>query len=176
MLALTDTPNGKGQPLVALDADQWASILVADIAARYRHKLVTVPGNECVWWVGAISGHSGHGRFWVGPNRVVIAHRFAYALIAGPEAASTVPILGHGCDNPLCQRVGPGHITASTARLNRREWATRRNLTGSPLGDPRGARQRATTLRDLAKTHPSALAAELDRLRDRTGEQILLWE
>jgi len=56
----------------------------------------------------------------------VIAHRFGYALIYGPAALNTVPVLGHGCDNPLCQRIGPGHVKASSH-------------AGNPLGDPRAA-------------------------------------
>lgn len=39
---------------------------------RWAAKVVHVPGSECDWWVGAISGR-GHGRFWVGPDHVVIA-------------------------------------------------------------------------------------------------------
>jgi len=50
-----------------------------------------VPGSECLWWRGAVSGR-GHGRFYVGTvvavdpgesgrDLCVIAHRFGYALI-----------------------------------------------------------------------------------------------
>jgi len=41
------------------------------VLARYRLKVATVPGSDCVWWTGAIAGRStregtyggGHGRF-----------------------------------------------------------------------------------------------------------------
>ena len=46
-----------------------------DVVARYAAKVVTVPRSECLWWTGAVSGR-GHGRFWIAPGRVVIAHRF----------------------------------------------------------------------------------------------------
>ena len=139
---------------------------------RFRSKVVQVPGSHCLWWTGAVSGR-GHGRFWFG--RVVIAHRFAFALASSVEALDQVRVLGHRCDNPLCQRVGPGHVVASSAAQNRREWVIRRLLAGSPLADPRGPRRRARELRDLARQDPSAVAADLSRLRERIGEQLPLW-
>ena len=48
------------------------------------------------------------------PGRVVVAHRFAFAVMHGVQAAAEVHVLGHRCDNPLCQRVGPGHVVASS--------------------------------------------------------------
>ena len=41
---------------------------------RFRSKVVQVPGSQCLWWRGAVSGR-GHGRFWFGRGRVVIARR-----------------------------------------------------------------------------------------------------
>ncbi len=31
------------------------------VVARYRTKMVQVPGSDCLWWRGAVSGR-GHGR------------------------------------------------------------------------------------------------------------------
>jgi hypothetical protein len=44
-------------------------------------------------------------------------------------------VLGHRCDNPLCQRVGEGHVVASSHAENRREWAIRLSMAmgKSPL-------------------------------------------
>lgn len=56
-----------------------------DVLARYAAKVVTVPGSDCGWWTGAVSGR-GHGRFWFPPRRVIIAHRFAFAMVHGVEA------------------------------------------------------------------------------------------
>lgn len=144
------------------------------VVARYVEKLVQVPGSECLWWTGAVSGR-GHGRFWVADGHVVIAHRFAWAVMHGAPALGRTSVLGHRCDNPLCQLVGPGHVVASSALENRREWAARRRLTGSPLGDPRGARRRARILRDLARHDPADVAADLHRIRALLGEQMPLW-
>ena len=105
----------------------------------------------------------------------MVAHRFAFALAYGVEEAARVPVLGHRCDNPLGPRVGPGHVVASSYADNRREWAIRREHAGSPLGDPRGARQRARELRDLARQDPALVAADLARLRRLYGQQLTLW-
>ncbi len=146
----------------------------AAVVARWRSKIVTVPGSGCRWWTGAISGR-GHGRFWFAPGRVVIAHRFAFAMAHGVPELAGVAVLGHRCDNPLCQRVGPGHVVASSHVENRREWAIRKALTGSPLGDPRGSRRRARELRDLARADPALVAADLTRLTALYGELLPLW-
>ena len=68
------------------------------VVARYRAKVLEVPGSDCWWWQGAVSGR-GHGRFYVGAvaagvdgvdghpaaggvrDLCVIAHRFSYALV-----------------------------------------------------------------------------------------------
>ena len=64
---------------------------------------------------------------------------------------------------------------ASSYVENRREWVIRRERAGSPLGDPRGSRQRARELRDLASRDPALVAAELARLSARLGQQLTLW-
>lgn len=144
------------------------------VVARFASKVVQVPGDECLWWTGAISGR-GHGRFWCSQGHVVIAHRFAWGLVHGADALVDVPVLGHRCDNPLCQRIEDGHVVASSAVANRREWAARRHLIGTPLADPRGARGRARTLRDLARADPADVAADLARARRLLGQQLPLW-
>lgn len=153
------------------------------VLARYRAKITTVPGSECLWWTGAVSGRStrdrtdggGHGRFWFAQGRVIIAHRFAFAVMHGVEALDDARLLGHRCDNPLCQRIAPEHVVVSSAAQNRREWSIRRNLPDSPLADPRGPRRRARELRDMARLDPELVAADLNRLRQLLGEQLTLW-
>ena len=101
------------------------------VVARYRGKVLEVPGSDCWWWHAAVSGR-GHGRFYVGTvptetdvasrprgdgddggevvgaggvrDLCVIAHRFGYALVYGVSALNAMPVLGHGCDNPLVRR------------------------------------------------------------------------
>ena len=154
------------------------------VVARYRGKVLEVPGSECWWWHGAVSGR-GHGRFYVGTvpatagdgvrDLCVIAHRFGYALVYGVSALNDVPVLGHGCDNPLCQRIGTGHVHPSSHAGNRRAFVARRSLAGNPLGDPRGARGRAQALRDMTRTDPAAVAADQARLL-RLGLQLPLFD
>ena len=140
-------------PVRRLDEDGLAAVAVAlgdaTVLARYRAKIVTVTGSECRWWAHAVSGR-GHGRFWLARGRVVIAHRFGFAVMHGVEALADAPLLGHRCDNPLLQRIAPGHVEVSSALRNRREWSIRRNQPDSPLADPRGPRRRASELRAMA--------------------------
>lgn len=156
----------------------------AQVVTRYRDKIAAVPGSDCLYWCHAISGR-GHGRFYVGTlpagqgaeqrDLCMIAHRFGYALVYGADALQQVPVLGHGCDNPLCQRIGPGHVQPSSHAQNRRAYLARRFVAGSPLGDARGARGRSRQLRDLSRAEPAAVAAEQVRLL-RLGLQLALFE
>jgi hypothetical protein len=160
-----------------------AALAEPQVLARFGAKVTTVPGSECLWWTGAVAGRSvrertdggGHGRFWYAPDRVVIAHRFAFAVVHGVGALARARLLGHRCDNVLCQRIAPGHVVVSRAAQNRREWSIRRILPGSPLADPRGPRRRARALRDLARVDPDLVAADLARLRQLLGDQLRLW-
>ncbi len=85
---------------------------------------------------GVSADHKGQGE----RDLCVIAHRFGYALVFGAAALNEVPVLGHRCENALCQRIGPGHMQASSHALNRCAYRARRFVAGSPLGDARGAR------------------------------------
>lgn len=125
---------------------------VADpaVVARYRGFVWSVPlRSGCLIWTGAVSGR-GHGRFWIGGGRVIVAHRFGYALIHGVDALRQTPMIRHTCDEPLCQT--PAHWAAGTAAANAADWAGRRHTPGSPLRDKRGAAGRARSLRDAALT------------------------
>lgn len=155
--------------------DRWLTALADHgVRERYADKLVSVPGSECLWWTGAISGR-GHGRFWAGPDFVVIAHRFAFAMRHGLDALAEARLLGHRCDNPLCQRIDDGHVVASSALQNRREWVARRDSRDSPLSDPRGARSRAEALRALARKEPWRVREEIERVRAALPDQLALW-
>lgn len=155
---------------------RWALTDEATVE-RYTSKVLTIPGWECSWWSGAVSGR-GHGRFFLaavdGRDVVVIAHRFGFGLVHGADALMATRTLGHGCDNPLCQRQGPTHVRPSSALRNRREWAARRLLAGNPLGDRRGARGRSRALRDALRggreVFEAAQAAGMD-----PAQQLSLW-
>ncbi|MDQ3502713.1 MAG: hypothetical protein M3486_03700 [Actinomycetota bacterium] len=139
---------------------------VADpaIVARYSMKTTGVPGSPCLWWTGAVSAR-GHGRFWLGEvggrDVVVIAHRFGWALEHGVAALGEALVLGHRCDNPLCQQLGVGHVQLSSHTANRQEWPARRHALGNPLRDGRGSRGRSRAIRDILRREgtPRALAA-----------------
>ena len=159
---------GERVPVRRLDDAGLAAVAAAitdpAVLARYRTKVATVPGSECLWWTGAVAGRSdrertdggGHGRFWYAPGRVIIAHRFAFAVMNGVDALAEARLLGHRCHNPLCQRIAPNHVVVSSAAQNRREWSVQPRLPYSPLADPRGPRRQARELRDLARGGPAA--------------------
>ena len=163
----------------------WA---VADelTVKRYRAKIRSMPGSSCLWWTGAVSAR-GHGRFWLGESDgrevVMIAHRFAWALKFGVEDLQGVPVLGHRCDNPLCQRAGTApdgslHVQRSSPHANARAWAARRHTHGNPLRDSRGSRGRARTIRDLLRS--GATGTDLDAALGAglllDAAQLPLWE
>jgi hypothetical protein len=158
-----------------------AAVNDAEIVARFRAKVRVIPGSPCSWWHSALSGR-GHGRFWLGHaggrDVVVIAHRFAFALEHGVDALEAAPMLGHRCDNPLCQRVGTGHVVASDPWRNRQEWLMRRHTIGGALRDARGARGRARAVRDALRADPSPAALQ-QALRAgllSDAAQLSLWD
>ena len=122
-----------------------AAVADEETVARFHAKIVTLRGpGSCRLWASAVAGR-GHGRLWLGTvegrDVVVIAHRFSWALTHGVDDLLATPLLGHRCDNPLCQLVG--HVQASNAWRNRKEWLMRRHTIAGPLRDTRGARGRA---------------------------------
>ena len=153
---------------------------------RYRAKTRLMPGSSCLWWTGAVSAR-GHGWFWLGESDgrdvVVIAHRFAWALRFGVEDLRGVPVLGHRCDNPLCQRTGTApdgsvYIQRSSPHENAREWASRRHAYGNPLRDSRGSRAPGPQHQDLLRSGPSGadLAAALGAGLLLDAAQLPPWE
>lgn len=89
--------------------------------ARFAAKTREDP-DGCLTWTGAIST-DGYGRFWLpqddGRQRVVVAHIFAWecAQPAGTEHDPQV-VRMHECNNTLCVRIAPGHVTTGTQRAN----------------------------------------------------------
>lgn len=176
---------GLSEPALALLHEAVAD---EETVARFRAKTRTVPGTSCLWWTGAVSAR-GHGRFWIGQietsteegpklrDVVVIAHRFAYALEHGVVELESVPVLGHRCDNPLCQKLGSKHVQVSTHARNRQEWAARRHTIGNPLRDSRGARGRAKEIRDIVRrdASPQAIAAAVAQGLRHDAAQLPLW-
>lgn len=152
----------------------------AAVVDRYRSHILRGAEDECHLWTGAISGR-GHGRFYIasfqpaGARRtiVVIAHRFGYAAAHGADALLAVPVVGHVCDNPLCQN--PRHWIDSNTRHNALEYAHRRVVVRSPLADMRGARGRAKAIRDAARDGADISAAVLAGVRPVHRDQGALF-
>jgi hypothetical protein len=162
----------------SLEVLRWA-VTDPTTVERFRGKVARVPGSACSWFTGAITGR-GHGRFWLAARErrgvVVVAHRFAWAVAVGVDDLQSRPVLAHGCDNPLCQRIGPGHVQPSTAARNRAEFLMRRETVGSPLRDARGSLGRALELRAaLLDQRPGALAAAQARGMGADAAQPPLW-
>lgn len=150
----------------------------AQVVARFRAKAWRVAGSDCVWWAGAVSDR-GHGRFWLRPHspgagRVIIAHRFAWALAYGAAALQATPVLGHlgVCDNPLCQNVE--HMAPSSGRENTQDWSRRRHRVGGPLNDLRGSLGRALAVRDAIRKDGDVQAAL--EAGDKHRDQLTLFE
>lgn len=83
-------------------------------------RVVKAPGPGCWIWTGAISAGDGYGRLtWrrVATSRTESAHRFAL-LIDGKLGDDVVA--EHRCNEPLCVRVDPAHVIASTQAANLR--------------------------------------------------------
>lgn len=132
-----------------------AAIADERVVGRYLAAICPRPMERgCLVWTGAISG-KGHGRFWLGRGRVIIAHRLGYALSHGVTSLLTAPLVSHLCDEPVCQ--APAHLVLGSAASNTLEGHERRESVGSPLRDVRGARGRAIALRDAARDAPQSL-------------------
>lgn len=155
------------------------AVLREAIVARYRSKVMVVPGQQCrLWWTGAVSPPVGHGRLWIGRGQAVIAHRFGYALAVGVDALTGPTgrpvILAHTCDNPLCQT--PEHLIAGTSRQNRQQWADRRHNVAGPLRDTRGSLGRARALRQALLDGTDLDAAVRAGIPPVDRDQLPLWE
>ncbi len=113
----------------------------------------------------------------LGDPAVVAGYRAKILQVPGYGAAAlnSIPVLGHACDNPICQRMGAGHVHPSSHAQNRRAFLARRFLAGSPLGDPRGARGRSREFRDMTRADPAAVAADQARLL-RMGLHLPLFD
>jgi hypothetical protein len=103
----------------------------------------------------------------------MIAHRYGYGLAHPGEPLPA--LIGHGCDNPLCQNPGTGHMKPSTYAENRTEWAQRRTTIESPLRDTRGSRGRAIAMRNAARQRARLDDVAAAGLRPVDRDQEPLW-
>ena len=80
-------------------------------AERFDQK--TDKSGECWTWQGTVHPETGYGSFWDGA-RVVLAHRYAYALVHGaiPSGAQ----IDHKCHARSC--VNPSHLRLASNKEN----------------------------------------------------------
>lgn len=101
-------------------------------AQRFAAKVLRGPDERDCWiWTGAI-GDDGYGRFWSrredGAQRVIRAHRFAFAQLMDDPALLDGAEVCHTCDNPLCVRAETGsgsHLYLGDRAQNMRDRADR---------------------------------------------------
>lgn len=87
---------------------------MTDLAARFWAKVRKT--KTCWLWTGG-SDQNGYGQIQVklaGTWRPVRSHRVAFFLEHGRWPANGL----HGCDNPRCVRVAPGHVFEGTKADN----------------------------------------------------------
>lgn len=90
--------------------------IVARDVERFTKNVIKT--SHCWVWTGAISSPDGYGRFTIQRNnkqRTIPVHRFAL-LVAGYSLDGFVG--EHECNEPLCVRVGEGHLRVSTQAEN----------------------------------------------------------
>lgn len=124
----------------------------ANIAAFWS-KVVKSP--TCWYWVGAISAPDGYGRFNFqreNRQRTMLAHRFSVELVHGPLTPDVV--CEHKCNEPLCVRVGSGHLVESTHSENVRYAIAQGRLSGHALldGQGRSRYERSLAIREALRT------------------------
>lgn len=103
----------RSNPIVSYDSN--LEIVARDVE-RFHKNITKTP--HCWIWTGAISTPDGYGRFTIQRNnkqRTMPAHRFA--LIAAGYTLKGL-VAEHECNEPLCVRVGEGHLRASTQSEN----------------------------------------------------------
>lgn len=107
------------------------------VRRAFWSKVVKSPHADGCWiFTGAISTPDGYGRvnFRIeGVQYAISAHRFALWQ-AGYDIANSELVGDHRCNEPLCVRVGDGHLIASTRDANS-QYAS---LTGRARGRRRG--------------------------------------
>lgn len=87
---------------------------------RFWRHVIRGDGEQCWIWVGAISSPDGYGRFtWQKDRRrrTLSAHRVALMIAHGGELPDDL-VGEHYCCEPLCVRVGEGHLRLTTQATN----------------------------------------------------------
>lgn len=125
-------------------------------AQRFWAKVDKRSEAECWPWMATKNG-VGYGKFTLGVNNKVLAHRYSYEAANGPIPDGV--LVCHKCDNPQC--VNPAHLFLGTHKDNM-EDAVRKGRQA------RGARLPQTKLTDAQVLE----AIELARSKPRNNERV----
>lgn len=121
-------------------------------AVRERFFSRVIKTDSCWLWTGAISSPDGYGRMALHHQRrqqSVATHRLALWL-AYPDLGTDF-VAEHHCNEPLCVRVGPGHVHVSTQSDNLRYAVACGRAMGPRVTVNSAARvQRSRAVRELA--------------------------
>lgn len=121
-------------------------------AVRERFFSRVIKTDSCWLWTGAISSPDGYGRMALhhqGRQQSVATHRLALWL-AYPDLGTDF-VAEHHCNEPLCVRVGPGHVHVSTQSDNLRYAVACGRAMGPRVTVNSAARvQRSRAVRELA--------------------------
>lgn len=123
----------------------------AEVADRFNRRVVPV-ASGCWIWTGAVSTPDGYGRVMVttdGVNKTFSAHRLACSL-AGVTLHPGM-VVDHRCNEPLCVRVHPEHVTVSSQSENLSYAVACGRAVGPRTAVDSGRRaERSRAVRDLA--------------------------
>lgn len=114
---------------------------VESCLGRFMDKIFYCPITGCWLWGGTLNGpYRGwptgyeYGRFFIGIDRYVLAHRFSYKAFVGniPDSEQ----IDHLCKNPRC--VNPAHLQSVTPMVNGKRSLNVGSVNGSKTHCPHG--------------------------------------
>lgn len=155
-------------------------VITDAVRERFFSRVVTT--DSCWLWTGAISSPDGYGRMAIhhqGRQQSVATHRLALWL-AYPDLGTDF-VAEHHCNEPLCVRVGPGHVHVSTQSDNLRYAVVCGRAMGPRVTVNSAARvKRSRAVRELAlsgfnRAEYDAIVREFSR-QHKEVEQLRLFD
>lgn len=116
---VTDPLPGLGHLVPDSISTTRHSVPLTDAVRLRFWRRTHITSGGCWIWTGAV-GDDGYGRItWThrSVSRTLSTHRFALHLAFGPVLPPGL-VAAHGCDHPLCVRVGREHVHLSTQQSN----------------------------------------------------------